>query len=99
MPTIQQVILNLISGIDDPVIRVEVSKTLMFLYNVYASGKVSEGEVKKSVEEVVRKVLKAKHPELEPEQLKILVKQTTEEIMDAFSLQSIFRRTAVKAGF
>ena len=97
MPTVQQVILNLISGLDDASLRMEVAKTMMYLFNVYATGRADESEVKQSVMEVVRDVLKYLHPELAPEELKKMVKERTEEIMHAFRMQTIFRRTAVRA--
>ena len=99
MPTVQQVMMNLLSGIEDTEVRMEVARTLMYLSYVYASGRVPEEEVEKSVYEVVHTVLKIKHPELDPEELKRRVKKWVEEVMDAFRTQSLFRRIAVRAGW
>lgn len=98
MPTVQQVILNLISGLDDATLRMEVARTMMYLFHVYTSGQVDESQIKQSVMEVVRDVIKYLHPELAPEELKRIVGEKTEEIMHAFRMQTMFRRVAVRAG-
>ena len=99
MTTVQQVIMNLLSGIEDAAVRIDIARTLMYLFNVYASGRVSEEEVRQSVEEIVRDIVKYKHPELSPDELKRIVKQHADQIMQAFRLSTTFRRTAVRFGW
>ncbi len=98
MPTVQQVILNLISGIDDTEVRMEIARTLMYLSYVYASGRADEREVAQSVYEVVETVVKMKHPELDPDERRRIAKQLAEEVMDAFRAQAIMRRVAARFG-
>lgn len=94
MSSIQRVILNLISGIEDPSIRMEVGKTITYLYSVYESGEVRDDEIRRSLEDVVDTIVRAKHPELEKDERRAMVRRMVDEIMQAFRLQSIFRRTA-----
>lgn len=98
MPSLHQMVLNLISGIDDPSIRVEVSRTIFYLYNIYASG-VEESEVRDGLEDVVRTVLRAKFPDMEKEEFKAMVKRTVDEFMQAFRLTTMLRRTISRAPF
>lgn len=99
MPSLHQMILNLISGIDDPSIRVEVSRTIFYLYNIYASGGVEEREVRDGLEDVVGTVLRAKFPDMEKEEFKAMVKRTVDEFMQAFKLTTMLRRTIARAPF
>lgn len=98
MPTVQQVILNLLSGIEDPEIRMEVSRTIMYLAYVYASGKVRDDEVYDAVFDVTLTLTKLRHPELDPKEQRKIAKQLADEVMEAFRLQSMFKRTAVRVG-
>ena len=99
MPTVQQVILNLLSGIDDPAMRMDVARTLMFLASVYASGRAPEEEIEKSVYEVVYTVVKLKNPGLDPKELRQMAARMTAEVMDAFRAQALFSRVAARIGF
>ena len=97
MPSLQQAILNLVSGIDDASMRMEIARTINYLFAVYMEGG-NEAEVRKSLEDVARTVVKIKFPELPPEEQKKLVKDLAEMVMDAFRTQTVFRRVARRMG-
>ncbi len=87
-----QKLLSLLSGIDDPTIRMEVFRTVAFLYEVYTSGQASEDEIASDLFEVVYNVIAVKHPELTEEEAKKKAEQFVKEILQAFRLESMSRR-------
>jgi len=96
--SLQAKILNLLSGISDPGIRMEVSKTIMFLFNVYRSGVASEDDIKSDLVEICTTVIAEKEPTLSPEEIKKKAEKMAQEILNAFKLESITRRAMTKYG-
>lgn len=91
--SLQAKILNLVSGIDDPTIRIEVSRTIYYLFSVYQSGKVPEENIVQDLYEICLTVIVNKHPELSQEEAKNRAKQLAHEILNAFRIETMLRRT------
>jgi len=90
---LQVKILSLISGIDDPAVRMDISATVNYLLQVYTSGRVKEDEVRDSLYEVFVDVLRVKSPELTDEEIKKKARELVEEFIASFRLESMTRRT------
>ena len=86
-------ILSLISDIDDPSVRLEVSRTIMFLYEVWRSGSVSEEEILSSLYEVAYTIVSYKMPFLTEEDKRNKAREIAEDIMRSFRMESLFPRT------
>ena len=85
-------ILSLLSGIDDPSIRLEVLRTVQYLYEVYASGQASEDEIRNDLIEVLLTVITAKHPELTQEEARKMAEEMANSIMIDFKMTTMTRR-------
>lgn len=94
--SLQAKILNLLSGISDPGIRMEISKTIFYLYNVYVSGGAPEEEIRNDLREICTLVISEKEPMLSPDELKKKVDKMVDELIRAFKLESMTRRTMLK---
>ena len=94
--SLQAKILNLLSGISDPGIRMEISKTIFYLYNVYVSGSVPEEEIRNDLREICTLVISEKEPTLSPDELKKKVDKMVDDLIRAFKLESMTRRTMLK---
>lgn len=94
--SLQAKILDLISGFNDPTLRVDVSATINYLFQLYASGSAAEDRIRDSVYEVCYDVIRAKAPDLTDEEVRERARQMTEEFMRAFRLESALRRTMAR---
>lgn len=86
-------ILSLISDIDDPSLRLEISRTITFLYEVWRSGSVSEEEILSSLYEVAYTIVSYKMPFLTEEDKRSKAREIAEDIMRSFRMESLFPRT------
>jgi len=99
MSTVNNILMSLLSGIDDPEIRVEVMRTVYFLQQAYASGAVDENQIRSDLKEICETIIKAKDPLVDPETLKMQAEELAERILEAFRLQSSFARIRRRLGF
>ena len=91
--SLQAKILNLVSGIDDPAARIEIARTIKFLYEVYMHGVGSPEEVEKSLMEVAMVIVDFKEPELSEDEKKEKAKKIVEDIMRSFRMEAMYLRT------
>jgi len=97
--SLQAKILNLISGIDDPGLRIEISRTIYYLYNVYVSGAAPEESIRNDLIEICTLIVSEKEPTLLPDEQKKKAEKLANELLNAFKLESMSRRTIAKYGF
>jgi len=90
--SLQARIVNLIAGIIDPTVRIDVASTINYLFAVYADGSLEENEVRNALREVCMDVISALYPELTEEEVRKKVSSMVEEFMRAFKLESTMRR-------
>mgnify|MGYP000719327481 FL=1 len=88
-------ILNLLSGITDPTIRVDVASTIYYLMDIYASGSAKEGEIKQSLFEICFDVIRATRPDLIEEEARQEAQKMADELMSAFRMETLRRRVSV----
>jgi len=91
--SLQIKILNLISGLVDPTVRMGISSTINYLYQIFRDGRVSEDDIRDSLYEIFVDVLKFKHPEVLDEEIRKKAREMVEEFIIAFRLESTARRT------
>jgi len=89
-------ILNLLSGITDPLIRVDVASTINYLMDIYASGSAKEEEIKRSLFEICFDVIRATRPELIEEEAREEAKKLADELIGAFRMETLRRRVSVR---
>lgn len=93
----QEKVIKLLDGITDPVLRANVSSTIFFLMDVFASGKVSEEEVKGDLLDVFKQILAYKHPEWPPPKVHDEAKKLLEDIISDFRLARMTRMVMGRA--
>lgn len=96
--SLQAKILNLLSGIDDPGIRIEISRTIYYLYNVYKNNIASEESIKNDLMEICLLIVQEKEPALSPEDQKKKAEKLANEILNAFKLETLTRRKLLRYG-
>lgn len=87
-------VLNLLSGITDPAIRIDVSSTIFYLMDVYASGSAKEAEIKQSLFEICFDVIRATRPDLIEEEAREEAQKMADELMSAFKMETLRRRVS-----
>jgi len=96
--SVQQVILNLISGISDPADRMEIARTINMIYQAFISGRANEDEVRRDLLDIVKTVLKYKDPFLPKEEIDKRANEIVNNLMLSFKLRK-FGRSGFKKYF
>jgi hypothetical protein len=91
--SLQNIILSIISGITDPSIRLDIATTINYIFGLYCDRSVGEDEIRKSLYEICHDVISYTSPELSGEALVNAVNMKVDELMRAFRLESLKRRT------
>lgn len=94
--SLQPIILSLISDIDDPAVRTDIASTIVFLKDVYLSGKISKEKLAQELRDVVRNVLEVTHPELLPEELEKKTKEYVGQLIRAIAMETLRTRILSK---
>jgi len=84
--------MNLIAGITDPTVRIDVASTINYIFTIYSDGTIPEGEAKNALREVCMDVVSAMYPEFTEEEIRKRVTSMVEDFMRAFKLESTVRR-------
>jgi len=82
----------LTAAIGDPKQKFEVMRTLTFLKDVYASGKIRDDQLLSDVREVCELVIALAAPDLTEDEVRQKAAIVAEEIVKSIKLESIFRR-------
>jgi len=90
--SLQARIINLIAGITDPMVRIDVASTVNYLFSVYTDGTISESEARNALREVCTDVVSVMYPEFTEEEIRKRVALMVDEFMRAFKLESTMRR-------
>jgi len=90
--SLQAQILNLLSGITDPTVRMDVASTINYLFSLYRDGHASEDQIRDDLYEVCLNVVGIMHPELTEEEVRKKSRTMVEQFIRAFRLESISRR-------
>ena len=96
MSSIQSVVMSLLSGVDDPEIRMEVMRTIYFLFQVYKTGRVADEAILNDLFDICYRVIRAKHPDLTKEEATERARRMAEELLESFRLQTMFSRTTAR---
>jgi len=92
LSSVQARIRELIAGIDDPANRMEVARTITFLYEVFSSGEREDKEIRDSLFEVVCDTLAFKNPMSSMEEVREMAGPVTDEFMRLFRVSAGFAR-------
>jgi len=90
--SLQVRIINLIAGITDPTVRIDVASTINYLFTIYADGIIEEREARNELRDVCTDVVSMLYPEFTEEEIRKRVASMVDEFMRAFKLESTVRR-------
>jgi len=96
MSSLQAKILNLLSGIDDPGIRIEISRTIYYLFQVFQSRPELEDQIKHDLLEICFTVYQYRFPDRTVEELKNMADKCADDILRAFRIESMMRRVVTR---
>lgn len=91
-------IMNLISGISDPTARTDLAASIRYLYELYASGKVGDEEIRNDLIEICSLVLSMTRADLIEEEIRKEAVRYADELLRAFKLESLRRRLFFRYG-
>ena len=94
--SLAQRIFRLVSGIRDPVLRIDVASSINFLADIYTSGRASKEEVLKDLEDVCYEIFKKTMASEPDEVIKERAKNEAKELLEAMKLTSLRRRLTSK---
>jgi hypothetical protein len=72
--------------------RIDISTTINYFYNLYSTGRASELEIRDSMQEVCTDVLSFTHPEFTQDEIKERVKILIDEMLTAFRVEGTVKR-------
>jgi len=90
---LNELILNLVAGIDDPGVRLDIANTIRYLYSVYMSKPELEPDIRDSLYEVAYTVVTMKFPFESEDERKKRAKKIADEIFQAFKMESMYIRS------
>lgn len=93
---LEQKIMNLISGITDPAIRLEIARTIVFLFEVWTMGKVREEEIMRDLKDIAYTVITYKNPLLTEDEARRKAEDLAKDIFRVFRLESMYRTSFVR---
>jgi hypothetical protein len=94
--SLQAKIMTLLSGISDPVVRIDIATTINYLFSVYASGRSNENEIRDALYDVLLDVVRATHPDLIEEDVRKKSANLADEFIRAFKLEATRRRVMAR---
>jgi hypothetical protein len=86
----------LISGIDDPKVRLDVAQTINFLAGVYSSGRINDNQLRDDLFEICSDVIAMSNPDLDAEEVRKRASVVAEELFRAIRIESVARRIGVR---
>ena len=92
-------ILNLLADIPDARFRLEVARTIYYLYQVFLAGGAPESEIKKALYEIAYQVIDRREPLLDVDTKKEKARKFAEDIYSAFVSESLSRMIQSKFKF
>jgi len=90
--SLHSLIMSLLSGILDPVTRVDIASTIHYIFDIYSSGNISDADAKNALFEICVDVLRATKPDLTDEEIKENAEQLSEQFIKAFRIEALRRR-------
>ena len=81
-------IMNLISGFTDPSIRIEIARTIRYLFEVWLSRRAPEEEIANSLLEVCTTIVELREPYLSPDEIREKAEECAKEIYKAFKTEA-----------
>jgi len=94
--SLQAIILSLLDGISDPLIRSDIASTIYFLRDMYISGRISNDELKAELTNIVNEILDATQPDLLPDEKKKKVDMLANQLFRAIKMETLRRRMYTK---
>ena len=94
--SLSSMIVSLLSDVTDPAVRSDISTTIFFLRGLYLSGKISEGELRSEIKNVVKTVLEFTHPEMLPDEIEKRSDELTGQIVRVIKLEALRSRTILR---
>jgi len=91
--SLTQKIQALVSGIDDPRMRMDVASTITFLADLYGNGRISREDLARDLYDICVDVLRASNPELLDEEIAERARILADELLQAIRLSRLAQRT------
>jgi hypothetical protein len=94
--SLAQKINALTTGITDSKVKLEIAKTINFLFGVYCSGRASEEEIRSDLIEVCSMILQETHPELLEEDIRKRANFLAEELLRTMKIEGLSKRALAR---
>lgn len=86
----------LISGIDDPKVRLDVAQTINFLAGLYSIGRINDNQLKDDLFEICSDVISYSNPELDAEEIRRRASAVAEELYKSIRIERVSHRIGVR---
>jgi len=85
-------ILSLLSDIKDPLLRVDISAAIHYIFSLFSMGSIDEGKARHNLKELCYDVIRFKKPELTEEEARKQVEEIVDDLIRTFKLESARKR-------
>jgi len=86
----------LTAGISDPRIKMEIAKTINFLFGVYCTGRVSEEEIRSDLIEICKTILIETNPDLLEEDIRKRANFLADELLRTMKIEGMSKRALAR---
>jgi len=82
----------LIAGITSPRVRLDVAGTINFLYELYASGRINEEQLRSDLFEICFEVIAMSNPDLMDEEIRERTGIVVDDLVRTMKIEGVRRR-------
>ena len=94
--TVANLIISLLGDIPEASDRTNISATILYLFDVYTSGKANDKEIEQSLYEICRDIISIKSPDLLPDEITAKAKDLADQFMREFRIEGAQKRILAK---
>lgn len=80
----------------DTALRLDIAQTIMFLFDVYSSGRADEGQIRSDLYDLFLTIANLAKPDLPPEEREAIAEQLTDEMINTFKIEGARKRVLAR---
>ena len=91
--SLSQKLLALVSGIDNPKVRIDIMSTVNFLFDLYTSGRINEDQLRGDLYDICRTIVSECNPDLVEDEARKRASVLVDELVRTMKVEGLRART------
>jgi hypothetical protein len=91
--SLSQKVLALVSGIDNPRVRIDIMSTINFLFDLYTSGRVNEEQLRTDLFDICQTIVSECNPDLLEDEVRKRASLLVDELARTMKVEGLRART------